>query len=418
MIDFFKNFISRKGHLIYGSTIISKVSGFLITVFAVRLISKEEFGLITYARTILFFISPFLGLGLMNSLLRYGSIAKSQYEKKNYYLYALKFGGLFSLVLTFLLIVFSGLITTNLPDASWYLIVLSLSLLTLSYYNMFLSYLRINNLNETYSQINVKFSIVSLFLSLTLTFLFKGTGFALAIVFTPLLVFIVSNFKKLHGYYRLLVNISFDWKNNFTFIRYGILVGIGSIASQITLMTDNLLIGNILKDADSLALYRVGSLIPLNLFFVSSVFMTTDFVKLASESKNSFFLKNYYLNYLKFFLIVSLLLIGGIYVFSDFLVNTIFGAEYESATPLLRLLLIGVVGSFLLRIPMGNILNAVGKAKWNTYNAYFMLVFNLLLSAFLIINHGLYGAAIATAVTLWVSGFIGLGMFLYYLRNI
>jgi len=418
MLNFIQSFIKRKGHLIFGSQALTKIIGFLLSVFVIRYISKTEFGYITYAKTIMFFILPFIGLGLNQSLLRYGSITGNQFEKKIYFDYSLKWGTVFSLLIVLSIGITAPLIISNIPGALMYLLIISFSTFTLALFNSFSSYLRITNLNKGYSYVNIFYSLVNFFTALIFTYFFKGIGFVLATVLTPLLVFIWVYGRRFFKNFKQYFQIKLNFKKYKSFINYGLLIGIGSMASQISLMTDNILIGNIIKDPNQLAVYRTGSLIPFNLFFLPLVFMTTDFVKIASESVNKAFLKSYYFNYIKLFGIISVLLIGGIYIFSKEVVNILFSQKYIDSVIILRILLIGLVGSFMLRIPLGNILNAVGKAKWNTYNAYFMLIFNLIITYFLVVKHGIIGAAIATSIMLWVSGLISLCLFLYYLNSL
>ena len=80
--SFFREFVKRKGLLVLVSSVIEKVGGLLIVFIATNLISKGEYGLIIYANTSLMFIMPFLGFGIHQSLIRYGSLSNSQIDKK------------------------------------------------------------------------------------------------------------------------------------------------------------------------------------------------------------------------------------------------------------------------------------------------------------------------------------------------
>ncbi|MDE5421911.1 oligosaccharide flippase family protein [Ancylomarina sp. DW003] len=418
MLDFLKAFYRRKGHLIFSSTIITKLIGLLISVFVVRFISKNEFGLVTYARTIIYFLTPFVGFGLNHSLLRYGSISQGISEKKQLFYFTLKYGLVYSIFLMICVIMFSRILTWNISEANSYLVILSLSLVSQMVYLSLNNYFRIVNLNAAYSKSNVVYSISSLALSIVLVYFFNGIGFIISLVLCPLIVYILMYKSRILKDIRQVINIHVDKVYKQKMLKYGLFIGFGSIASQLTLMTDNLVIANIIQNPDSLAVYRTGILIPFNLMFIPMVFMTSDFVKIAKESHNLVFLKNYLNNYFKIFLIISILLAAFLYFGSEFIVTFVFGEKYIESAQILRILSIGLIGAFVLRIPSGNILNALGKAKWNVYNSYFMVISNFGLSIYLTMHYGIIGTAVATSIMFWLSGIIGVGLLVYYITHI
>ena len=90
------------------------------------MIPKEEFGLITYANTALVFIIPFIGFGIHQGLIRYGSLSGSQLVKKYLFNVTLKKGLKFSLVLTLFIIALTPIISYNLKESKIYLLILSI----------------------------------------------------------------------------------------------------------------------------------------------------------------------------------------------------------------------------------------------------------------------------------------------------
>ena len=70
-----------------------------------------------------------------------------------------------------------------------------------------------------------------------------------------------------------------------------------------------------------------------------------------------------------------------------------------------------MVGAFILRIPFGNMLAAVGKSNWNAIVAFIMLVLNGILNYYAIYAWGIVGAAIVTSSLLWISGILSLVLF-------
>ena len=74
-------------------------------------------------------------------------------------------------------------------------------------------------------------------------------------------------------------------------------------------------------------------------------------------------------------------------------------------------LLVGVLFSFFLRIPLGNILAAVGKADWNVVHTIFWLIAFIPISILSYYSWGMLGIAASISCVLIFSGFISLALF-------
>lgn len=417
-ISFLKGFINRGGHLIFSSSIITKISNFLLSIIIVRFISKEEYGLLTYAMSIILFLSPFKGLGLNHSLLRFGSIANNPKDKKTLYYYALKYGLYGSILLVIIILSISKLLVINKPQSLNYLVLLSFGLLTSFPYLLILSKFRIFEKNKEFSKTQIYYSLISLVIIGFLTYKYAAYGNVLGTLIVPIIIFILFTKENYIEIYKKFETISFDFNKNKEIYKYAIFVGFGAIASQFAVLSDNLIIGNLINDPVELATYKVGSLIPMNLIFIPIVFFTTDFVHLAKNYLDSKLLKTYYYNYLKIFIPITIAIVAFILFFSKYFIPLLFGEEYKASIEIINILAIGLIALFLLRIPLGNTLSAIGKANWNTYNSFFMVIVNIALTIPFIKNYGIKGAAYATVLVFWISGIINLILLFYYINTI
>lgn len=91
-IIFINNFISRAGTTVLLTTIISRVLSFIASWIALQLIDNEELGVVIFAFNIISFVIPIGGLGLHQSLIRYGALLKDAEEKNSLFIYVLKKG--------------------------------------------------------------------------------------------------------------------------------------------------------------------------------------------------------------------------------------------------------------------------------------------------------------------------------------
>ena len=416
--DFLKGFFNRGGHYVFSSSILSKVAKFILSILIVRFLSKEDFGLLTYALTIIVFISPFIGLGLNHSLLRFGSIAKGDIKKEDLHLYSLKYGLIGSLVLVLFVLIFSNLLVINKPEAQLYLVLLSFGLLTGYPYLLLLSKNRIYENNKRYSKIQIYYSIFSLSIIGFLTYKFAVIGNVIGILLVPVIIYFIFSKENYSHLYNKIKTIKFDYNKNKEHLKYALFVGFGAIASQFAIVSDHLIIGNLISNPEKLATYKVATLLPMNILFLPLVFLTTDFVHLATNYLDGLLLKKYYISYLKIFIPLTLFISLFLWMSADFVIPFLFGENYIDAIEILNILIVGLLALFLLRIPLGNILAAVGKSNWTAYNSFFMVLVNILLTIPLVKFYGIKGAAYATVIVFWVSGLINLTLFFYYLKTL
>ncbi|WP_369047922.1 oligosaccharide flippase family protein [Tenacibaculum sp. UWU-22] len=410
---FVNNFIKRKGILVGVSSMVEKIGGFCVVFIATHFLTQNNFGLITYANTILMFIAPFIGFGIHQGLIRYGSIAKSQIEKKNLFIFTLKKGIKFSFVLIGIVILLSPLLTSNLKQANTYLIILSFQLLSLFLYEMLRVYSRIINLNKLYAYITIFKTLLLVISTYLLTLKFKNIGYVIAITLTPFLTAIFY-FKKIKlKTFKSTTLSKIQFKN---ILFYGFNTSVGGVLSQLLYAVDILLIANIIKKEAAVALYKVSSVVPFSLLILPLIFMKTDFVLLANKSVvDKQYIKKYYFNYLKIFTVISFLIVLFFYFFSGSIMS-LFSESYTDSS-LVIIFAVGVVGALLLRIPLGNILSAVGLTKINAINSFIIVLLNIVLGYIFILKYGLVGAALTTAFLMWFSGVLSLLFFIRFLKQ-
>jgi O-antigen/teichoic acid export membrane protein len=256
-------------------------------------------------------------------------------------------------------------------------------------------------------------------LSLLGVFLSKGIGYTIGFSVAPAIsAFVVYLAIRKRGKVdiRILERIKDLPLKKSDYAKYGVFAGLGNIASQMAWQLDTVMIGILLANSTLVATYKVAALIPFSLIFIPTVFMQTDFVYIAENHKNRKYLINYYKKYLLVFSLITTVILVAWYAFGGMIVR-LFGPDYIEARSLINILMINVATTFLFRVPLGNILAAVGKAKWNSYSAVAMLLFNLLLNYLLIPRLEVFGAAYATVISISVSCIIALVLFVTYLKS-
>lgn len=418
--DTIKSFNQRGGFHIFSSTILLRIIQFILGVLIIRLLSKDEYGNLSYALTITQLILPFSGAGLYLSLLHFGPIQDNLGQKVQLFNFTIRRGIFYSMFVMLLMVGLADLIGLRMPGSVHYLRLFSIYILSYCLFFTAVSFLRILKKNKTYAVSLLLNSILVFLLSLLGVFLSKGIGYTIGFSVAPAIsaiaVYLIIVKKEgiainpLERIRELPVKIS-------DYTKYGVFAGLGNIASQMAWQLDTIMIGLLLAQSSLVATYKVAALIPFSLVFIPSVFMQTDFVYIAENHKNRQYLINYYKKYLLLFSMITATILALWYIFGGMIVK-LFGPDYINARPVINILMLNVATTYLFRVPLGNILAAVGKAKWNSYSAIAMLLLNLLLNYLMIPQFEIYGAAYATVISISASCIIAMILFGVYLRGL
>jgi Na+-driven multidrug efflux pump len=149
--------------------------------------------------------------------------------------------------------------------------------------------------------------------------------------------------------------------------------------------------------------YRYISLIPFSLLFLPRIFINTDFVTFTEKIYDKSFIVNYIKSYMLFFFFVSLVVVISCGFFS-YEILELFDSNFADFTDTFFILILGISGIFIFRGLFGNLLSSIGKAHVNYYIASFALIINITSNLYLIPKYGIKGAAITTAILMWITG--------------
>ena len=413
--DFIGAFTTGKGNQVLFATLFARLANFVVNLSVIRLLTSDDYGNLSYAFTIISFILPFIGGGILPGLIRYGATRSGQLEKKYYVRFALKRGMAVSLAILLITCLLGGILTEKLPGALPYLLVFVFQLFGLLLFRSVGAYCMLVHRNGWYARLEFTLSFLFLVGNISAAWLFGGMGYVISLVSIPLLLGIYYWFRFNLGDRSKNINFTFNTKELF---EYGFYTSLGTVLAQLLYAVDILLIGNILTDPSAVAEYRVASIIPLNLAVLSLAVMTTFTVKVTRNvEKNPRFVFDFYKNYLAIFIPISLAVVLFFYFGADWLV-LIFGKQYHEQGDLMRLFSIGVAGALLMRVPLGNMLPTLGFPKVNAFLSLIILGINVLGSYYMLKHYGIRGAAIVTSAMFWLSGIFSLVVFLWWWRGV
>ena len=408
MIRILKNFINKEGTYVFASSLITKICSFLTSLILIRILTPDEFGVLSYVLSTLAFFIPFSGGGMQHSFLRYAPMLD---DKKNWiglFQHSLYRGFLFSFCIAFVLFLLIPWLNSAVGTTSIYFNWLIFYLFSFFLIELVKMRYRVDDQNKKYAGIDVYFSVLVLFFGTGLAYFYGPLAYVIVFVTVPLVL----------GLVHLKVPEKEAVKIPEKYYSYGIWVGIGAIASQLMYSLDVFLVGKLIQDPQQVAIYRSASIIPIALFFIPNSYITTHYTDLAKNSMDKEYLIRFAKDYFKLFSVLAFVLGAVLYFMSDFIITILFGEEYAEAAYLFEILILGMLGAFILRIPFGNILASVGKSNWNAIVAFIILVLNGILNYYAIYAWGLVGAAIVTSALLWISGILSLALFFVYLKKV
>ncbi|QNM84265.1 oligosaccharide flippase family protein [Polaribacter pectinis] len=410
--SYIQNFLNRAGGHVFLATLISRLFSFLASWFAIQFIPNKELGIVLFAYNIIAFLIPFSGLGLHQSLIRFGALLKTTEEKNNLFSYVFKKGLLISIFIVTVVIIFALLFPFQFDKTGIYLAFLALVLIPDFIMQIIKIQFRLQHKNKLFSYVEILNSTFLVLFVLVLSYFYKENGYVTAVIIAPL---ITSFFfiKKLN------INFSFKVKPSiidFSFWKYGFYSGLTSVVTNLLFVIDILLIGHLLNDSEMVTAYKYISIIPLSILFLPRMFIAADFVSFTEKISDKKHIFNYTKSYMTLFTTVSILYCGFFYFFSEATLG-LFDESLIKYSDSFFILSLGVCGILIFRGLFGNLLSSIGKIEINYYINSIAILINVISNYYLIPIYGIKGAAITSAFLMWFTGIFSAIWFLYLYRK-
>ena len=99
ILEYGKKLLSTGFFHIFGSNVINKILSFASGILLARILTKSEYGVDSYANTLMGFFLLVRGFGMVSGLLQVGSEQKQEEKRLGLYRFACRFGFAFNLLL-------------------------------------------------------------------------------------------------------------------------------------------------------------------------------------------------------------------------------------------------------------------------------------------------------------------------------
>ena len=403
-----KNLLSKGFfHIFVGNTLVKCVSLCSAILLPRILVPESIYGMLSTVDNVNSYLILMNGLGLANSVLRYCAMKDTLEEKTAVFRFCLKFGliadGLILLVYLPLLLFSTVFAGGNYGAAKLYILIACLIPLLTYIQEVAMLYMRANLMNKAYSKISVLYTIlyagfqVLLALICTLNGVFIGRYIALSITAAICFWMLYRN-RVLSKEPSVLTK-----KEKKGIILYGMGTMVSNAFSLIMPYNETLVVNLVLQDLNSTAYYKAASMIPSNLQFIATsvvVFIFPYFAKRTGQwawiRKKSLFV---ILGMLA--IMVPIMTVG--YLLTPQLITWIYGENYAPAIDIMKPMWLAFGINAIIRIPLGNILAALGKLRFNIILSVFISLLHLALDYLFISHMGIGGAAYALMIAYTVS---------------
>lgn len=379
------------------STTISRIMSFMAVIFLARILSKYDYGVLSYVDNLRNYVLLLSGLGMSNVVLRYCSQKTDMALAKGYFVTAFKVGLYFNIVLVFISIVFYLLFPANFEDSTNLLLLMSLLPIFIYIFDCIQISFRATFQNKIYAKLSIIYSFAMVTLQIIFCIYWSLVGVAVSRYIACIvgIIVAVTSYRKSLFYKIKASEIPNSEIKPMLYLGISLLVA--SAASIIMTYNETYLLGVILGNAVFIADYKIGSIfMQISYFVVTSISLFT-FPIFSKHfiDKKWIWNNSCYMIKCMFFVMtpIHLLLI----ILTPDIISIIFGREYLSAVSITRVLLMGSFIQTVLRIPLGNILVAVNKEHANLYINLVSMVVHFLLNILCLKLLGIRGAGYAIA---------------------
>ncbi len=387
---------------IFGGSVINKVIGFLSSVVLVRIVTKEEYGIFTYAWNIYSIILLANGLGMESAVLQLCS-EKGGDEgfAKRVCNYGTRFGIKVDIVIAFVLLFIGTFIPLPVEGAGTLLQMLCILPVFKLFYGLTTAYLRSQKRNKDFATINVINTIAVFAISAVGAFIFREKGMVLgyyaAFIITALLGFFMMKV-------RLVSKASPLDKDNIKALRSIAFVSMCNTGlSQLMYLLDVFVLGIVDPQETILASYKVATIIPSALTFVPHAFITYVYPYFAQHRNDGKWCLKHYKQVVLGLGALNIVISGTLFAFAPLIIRLMFGEEYMDALPIFRLLAVNYCISGTFRILSGNLLVTQRKLKFNLIVAIISSGINIIADFIFINLWGAMGAALATVLVVLIT---------------
>lgn len=388
------------------SSTISRAMSFLSVIFLAKFFSKTDYGILSYVDNLRSYFLLLNGMGMTNVVLRYCVQEKDQAKAKGYYLAAFKVGLIFDLVLILISMLFFGLMPMEFASARFILFIMILLPGFIYVFEILQISFRATFQNNLYSKVSIIYSILMILLQVIFCINYGLVGVAVGRYSACIFSIVIALFYYRKSPFYGIKSISPPKAEIKQMVKLGISLLIASAASSFMIYNETYILGKITNSADALADYKVASLVLQITYFVVSSINLFIFPIFARNYENKIWVWKNFKLMTKYLCYIMIPLHIGLIVFAKYFIIFVFGTSYLTAIHTMRILLIASLFQTIVRMPVGTILVAIGKERFNLIINSVSMIVHIGVNIFIISIFGGNGAGVSIAIIYGITAVI------------
>lgn len=415
MIHTIKKLVATGFVHVFGANTFCKIISFVSGLILVRLLSKSDYGVYSYAFNIFTFFTLISGFGLTSGYLQLGSEYGESQEEKSLFQYCVNSAVVINVLIGFIIVTISHFVTLPIKGSNELLCSMSFLIIPILLSDLQMTRLRTLLRTQKYAVANVLNAIIVLLGSVMGAILFQSLGLIvgryiayITLVFVFVYVFRVGLRVTKE---KLLPNIKKTlWK-------VSLISMVNNGLSSLLILLEIFILGILIKDESVVASYKVATTIPFALDFIPQAFVIYIYPYFARNREDKKWVRKNYKKVLLGIGALSTCISVILVVFAPFIIEILFGKEYLDSVNCFRLLSIAFAVGGTFRVIGGNVLVTQRELKFNFVVAIIGTIVNIVSNLVLITNMGAVGAAYAHLIIVGVTGIINTSGVFYYTRT-
>lgn len=400
---------------IFGSSTLNKIVAFLSSVVLVRILSKAEYGVFTYAWNIYSIVLLLNGFGMESGILQLCSEKGGDRVYMNSITrYGLRFGLIADTLLAVVLLGIGLFAPLKVQGSGDLLMLLCLLPMVQLIYNIITSRLRSEKRNQEYARLTLFNTVAVFLLTAGAAFLFRQTGMVVG-YYAAYTASILLALKTRS--FRLEQAPTLERSEKKALLSIGLVSMCNTGLSQLMYLLDVFVLGIVDPQETLLASYKVATLIPSALPFIPLSLIVYLYPYFAEHRGDREWCLKRYKQVLLGLGCVNAVISAALFLLAPWIVHLLFGKQYLDAVPVFRILSVNYFVSGTFRILSGNLLVTQRKLKFNLLVAIISSSANIAADFLFIRWWGSVGAALATVLVTLISSILSTSYLVYTFKK-
>lgn len=379
---------------IVGAGTLNKAIATIMSIVLVRVLSKYDYGVYSYAFNIASFFIIFNGLGATTAALQLCCEAFDDKDREcRLYAYAYRVSLAVGLLYLLLVLGIAFFVPLSIPSSGPILALYCAYPLLQQLFDIKTILLRVRLQNRNYAfAMNLQTVLTCIFSVVgALAFAAPGLAVGQSLALFAAYAWLCRRFPFDHRYLR---SSSLARNDVVQFWKISLISAFNSGVSQAFTLLGTMFIGTLMADELAVSSYRVATTIPFALLFFPSAIVTyvyPHFVRHKDE--RDWTLRNYGLVTLGGGVLMAAITLFFVLLARPIVV-LIFGEQYLDSVPVMQIVMVGFFITATFRTPAGNLLVTQRKLVSNSVIGVIMIIVCFIASYALIPRFGMMGAAI------------------------